>query len=74
MSLCPEGSGHTRDLLAFPGIVTTTLRTDATNSDALRTMAENSLDAVLIVDDKQKIAGVVEREQLIATMLLAATP
>jgi CBS-domain-containing membrane protein len=37
-------------------------------------MAENSLDAVLIVDDKQKIAGVVEREQLIATMLLAATP
>jgi CBS domain-containing protein len=58
----------------LPGVLTTTLRIDATNSEALRTMAEHNLDAVLIVDRERRIAGVVERDQLIATMLLAATP
>jgi CBS domain-containing protein len=67
-----DQSAHDR-LADLPGIVTTTIPVGANNSEALGTMTEHRLDVAVIVDRDQRLSGVIDREQLIATMLLAAT-
>jgi CBS domain-containing protein len=58
----------------LPGLVTKTLTVGTSNTEALRTMTDYRLSVALIVDRDGHIAGVIERVQLISTMLLAAAP
>jgi hypothetical protein len=61
-------------LLVTPGVATDTLRAGASNAEALQVMTDKDLEAVVLVDDSARLSGVVERERVVADMLLAATP
>jgi CBS-domain-containing membrane protein len=55
-------------------VATDTLRAGASNAEALQVMTDKDLEAVVLVDDSARLSGVVERERVVADMLLAATP
>jgi hypothetical protein len=59
-------------LIEYPGVITRTVSTQATNARALREMMERRLEALIVLDEAQRIAGVVERDQLMAVCLLSA--
>jgi hypothetical protein len=67
----PDAHQH---LLVTPGVATDTLRAGASNAEALRLMTDKDLEALVLVDDSGQLSGVVERERVVADMLLAATP
>jgi len=58
------------ELLGFPGVMTNTISTRATNMDALREMAEHNLDAILVLDDAREVKGVIEREQVLSKLMV----
>jgi CBS domain-containing protein len=62
--------GNKGDLRRYPGIVTKTISIKATNLDALREMTAQNLDALVVIDENQKLKGVVEREQILSKLLL----
>jgi signal-transduction protein with cAMP-binding, CBS, and nucleotidyltransferase domain len=45
--------------------------TNDTNAEALAKMEQTGVDALVVVDDKLKFRGIVEREQLLSRMILA---
>jgi len=45
-----------------------------TNSEALRKMVASNLDITVVVDENNRLEGVVEREQVLTRMVLALTP
>lgn len=49
------------------------LETSATNVKALTQMETTRLDAVLMRDDQRRLVGIVEREEILARLVLAAT-
>jgi hypothetical protein len=57
----------------LPGLVTTTLRAGSSNTDALKIMEEQNLEALVVVDAQGRSFGVVERAQVVSKMLLAVT-
>jgi CBS domain-containing protein len=59
------------ELLAFPGVITQVLTTTDTNADALRKMTTQNLDAMIVVDEKRQLKGVIEREQILSKMMVA---
>jgi hypothetical protein len=63
--------GDTEGLSWFPGVVTRTLSTKASNLDALQEMTNKNMDALVITDESKRLAGVVEREQILSKLLLA---
>jgi len=63
-----------QQLALLPGVVTKSLTVGTSNTEALRIMTDYRLNVALIVDRDGHIAGVIERVQLISTMLLAAAP
>jgi len=60
------------DPLTGLGVVTATIPVGASNAEALATMTEQQLKIAAITDRNKTLVGVIEREQLVATMLLAA--
>jgi CBS domain-containing protein len=57
----------------LPGVVTTTLPARSSNTDALKIMEAQNLEALVVVDDKGRSLGVVDRAQVLSKMLLAVT-
>lgn len=56
---------------AFPGMLTETVTTTSSNAEALEAMERANLDAVVVVDAAGRVPGVVERDRILARMVLA---
>jgi CBS domain len=61
-------------LFAYPGILRDKVSPHVTNGDALRKMVESNLDLIVVVDENNRLKGVLEREQVLSKMVLALTP
>lgn len=59
------------ELTHFPGVVTKSLSSTASNRDALEFMAEANLDAAVVTDTDQHVKGLIERNQVMSTLILA---
>lgn len=62
--------GRLRDLQAFPGVVTRTITTSTNNLDALREMTSQNLEALVVIDAKKQLKGIVLREQILSKLFL----
>jgi len=54
----------------FPGIVFDTISVQDTNLEALQEMDRRDLDALVVIDPKSRLKGVVSREQVLGSMML----
>jgi predicted transcriptional regulator len=63
--------GQIAQVLRYPGVVKRTISTKSTNAEALREMQEQNIEALVVIDDQQKLRGVVEREQVLGRMMLS---
>jgi CBS domain-containing protein len=61
------------ELWDFPGMMTRTLSTRENAIDALKIMNTANLEAVPIVDDKQKVKAIIERERILCELFLGMT-
>lgn len=59
-------------LRQYPGVRTELLRPEDTNKRALQLMTEQQIESLLVVDGNRRLRGVVERDQLVGYLLLAA--
>jgi hypothetical protein len=57
-------------LLNYPGIITTTISTISTNTEALQTMLDHDLEAIIVVEN-QNLKGIVQREKIINKLILS---
>jgi CBS domain-containing protein len=55
----------------YPGVVRHAITTKHTNEHALREMERQGLEAIVVLDEERRVVGVVEREDVLSTMLLA---
>ena len=55
----------------FSAVKTETLPHNATNAEALATMEETGLDALVVVDRKGRFEGIIERDRVLSRMMLA---
>src|SRR5262245_31281700 len=59
----------------YPGVATKTISTNSTNIEALRAMQEQNLETLVIVDEQKGILrGVVERVQVLSSIMLSLAP
>jgi hypothetical protein len=63
--------GLAQELFRFPGFIRETIRTQSTNSDALREMTKQNMEALVVIDEKNELSGIVEREQILSRMMLS---
>jgi hypothetical protein len=63
--------GLSADLMRYPGFETQAITTTWPNVNALQEMVRRNVDALLVINDKKQIEGVVEREQIIGLMMLS---
>ena len=66
--------GDRQKLFEYPGILHDTISPNAPNSEALRKMVTSNLDTIVVVDENNRLKGVIEREQVVSKMVLALTP
>jgi CBS domain-containing protein len=66
--------GDSDKLYTCPGVVSKAISTKSTNAEALREMIERNSRFLVITDEKDRLKGIVEREQVIGKMVLALTP
>jgi predicted transcriptional regulator len=57
--------------MRYPGFETESITTSWSNANALREMVRRNVEALLVVNDKRQIEGVVERERIICLMMLS---
>jgi hypothetical protein len=57
-----------------PSVATETISMTSTNFEALRRMQEQNLEALVVVDEQKILLGVVEREQVLARIILSLAP
>ena len=67
-------SGQTKSLRAYPGIVSEAITVTHTNAHALREMDRLNLEALVVVNEDKRLAGIVERDQVLSKMVLALSP
>lgn len=65
--------GHKEAVLKYPGVLgkTATLKTSDSNIEALSKMERQNLEALVIVDKDNKVKGIVERDRILARMMIA---
>jgi hypothetical protein len=63
--------GRKSELFRYPGLVREAIRTQSTNAEALREMMRQNLEALIVTDENDRLAGVVEREQVLSRMMLS---
>ncbi|MCI0564205.1 MAG: hypothetical protein MN733_37495, partial [Nitrososphaera sp.] len=63
--------GNVPELWDFPGIMTRKLSTRENGINALKVLMENNLEAIILVDEADRLKGVLEREQILSKLLLA---
>lgn len=61
-------------LFEYPGILRDKVLPNVTNGEALRKMVESNLDLIVVVDENNRLKGVLEREQVLSKMVLTLTP
>ena len=61
-------------LIDYPGVVRDKISPTTTNGEALRKMVTSNLNVIVVVDENNRLKGVVEREQVLTRMMLALTP
>lgn len=66
--------GDPDKLYSCPGVVSRAISTKSTNAEALREMIERNSRFLVITDEKNRLKGIAEREQVIGKMVLALTP
>jgi hypothetical protein len=66
--------GDPDKLYSCPGVVSKAISTKSTNAEALREMIEQNSRFLVITDEKNRLKGIAEREQVIGRMVLALTP
>jgi hypothetical protein len=64
-------AGLLDELTHFPGVVTKSLASTVSNRDALEVMAQANLDAAVVTDAERRVQGLVERSQVMSTLILA---
>ena len=65
--------GDIREVFSYPGILRKIVPTNATNAEALSAMTASNLSAIVVLDADRRLRGVVEREQLVSTLVLSLT-
>jgi hypothetical protein len=60
-----------REVFRYPGTLKEVMLRTETNTQALSRMTALKLDTMALVDDRQRLLGVVEREQLVSKLLLS---
>ena len=65
------GAGDQLEIFRYPGILKNVINTEATNAEALAAMDQHGLDALAVVDEDRHVKGIVEREQLMSTLILS---
>jgi len=63
--------GLTAELMRYPGFETQTITTTWTNVRALQEMVRKNVEALIVINDRSQIEGVIEREQIICLMMLS---
>lgn len=63
--------GQTHRLSRYPGLIREVIRTQSTNAEALREMMKQNLEALIVIDENNRLAGVVERDQVLSRMVLS---
>lgn len=63
--------GLSAELMRYPGFETDAITKTCSNANALREMVRRNVDALLVVNEKKQLEGVVEREQIISLMMLS---
>lgn len=66
-------NGNRQELFRYPGVISETIRTQSTNAEALREMTRRNLEALVVIDERNQLKGVVEREQVLSRMILSLT-
>ena len=64
-------AGRLNELTHFPGVVTKSLANTASNRDALELMAQANLDAAVVTNADHRVQGLIERSQVMSTLILA---
>jgi hypothetical protein len=67
-------SGRAKSLSLYPGIVSDAITVAHTNAHALREMDRLNLEALVVINEDRRVAGIVERDQVLSKMLLALAP
>ncbi len=63
--------GEVNALQQYPGIIQKTITTEMTNLEALEEMTRLNIEALIVIDEEEKLAGVVEREQILSKLMLS---
>ena len=63
--------GRVRELRRYPGVVTKTISTKTTYIQALQEMTDRSLEALVVIDENDRLRGMVEREHVLSQLMLA---
>ena len=63
--------GNEQGIFRYPGILKNVIKPDASNTEALTVMNQHALDALAVVGDDRNIKGIIEREQLVSTLILS---
>ena len=66
-------NGGRPELLSWPGVVSKGISTGHTNAEALREMVDHNSRVLVVTDEKNRVVGIAEREQVIGKMMLALT-
>jgi hypothetical protein len=61
----------TAELMRYPGFETQAITTIWTNVRALQEMVRRNVEALIVVNDRNEIEGVIEREQVVSLMMLS---
>jgi predicted transcriptional regulator len=63
--------GLSAELMRYPGFETEVITKSWSNANALKEMVRRNVDALLVVNERKELEGVVEREQVISLMILS---
>ncbi|MBD2060511.1 CBS domain-containing protein [Oculatella sp. FACHB-28] len=63
-------SNQVYDLIRCPGVVRAKVSIDESNLNALEKMVKENLDAIVVVDEDNMLAGIVEQEHITSKLLL----
>lgn len=64
-------NGDERSLKMYQSVMTATISTKYTNIEALQEMSDKNLESIIVVDEDQKLKGIIQREQILTKLMLS---
>jgi CBS domain-containing protein len=64
-------NGDIDEIKQFPNIINEKITQATTNIEALQKLTENNLEAILVINDKEEIIGVCQRDTVMSKLLLS---